>query len=421
MRKILNLSTLSLLFFAAVFMTSCEEEPGTGGGGGTGGVNEDPTVSLISASDLTVAPNEQFTVDFSAAPFSGNSLQTIEVFEDGVSLPMSRLLFNGEAAPANPVLLTGTDVEGISWTTTITAHSSAATTVVYEIEARDTDGNGTSIFINVTTAATPPTLTGAEPTTIEGLEQGSTNAFRLSATPGDGLLVSLEVRENDQLVEPSRIEFDGAAMMNNDNPFLLGEAEQSGFEDVRLFIVLPNMEGTFIYTIILVDEFGLSAETQYTVTTAPSGTAVDMREDVVLNQSGAAPGGLDLDTGENVSSSSDMAEIIDNGIDTDMTPDANWIQTISPVNGTQMKYVVAGTGGIPEGFSFDGLEFKEDIEGLFTANSNQTIDETVSTSVVIPGDVFIVNNGDNYWLLRVKEVMVTPNDNNDQYVFDVKF
>lgn len=416
MKRILNLPAFMLFAIAAMFLVSCEDEPG--GGGGTDPIK--PTVTLNSAGDVTLAPMEAFTIDFSASK-GDVALKAVTIYEDGIKVPVSRLMVNGVAAAANPLLITGTDVDGLTWTATVIAHSTAPATVVYEVQVQDDNNLTNSVFTTVTTAATPPTLTGTEPTTIDGLEQGSKNGFKLTAMPGDGQLVSIEVRENDMLIDPTRIEWDGATMMNAENPFFLNGPEQDGFEEIRLFITLPMSEGTFIYTIIITDEFGLTAETVYTVTTAPSGTPIDLREDEVLNRAGSAPGGLDLDTGDNVASSSDLAEIVDNGIDTDQPVPNNWMQTISPVNGATMKYVVASANGIPEGFSFGAIETKEELSGLYTNNTGEIIDGDKSTSVVTVGDNFIVSANGNYWLLTVKEVIVTDDNNNDKYIFDVKY
>jgi len=425
MKKILNLSTLTLLFFAAIFMTSCEEEPGGGTGGGTGGGGtneENPTISISSSTDLTVAPGEIFTIDFSAAK-GDEALKAITIYADGVKVSADRITVNGTPAASNAILITGDDKEGLSWSATIAAHTEASTTVQYEIEIQDDADLVTSAFVSVTTAATPPTLTGSEPFTIEGLEQGSKNGFKLSATPGDGKLISIEVLEDGVRIEDvTRIEWDGATMMSATNPFTLDTPEQDGFEDVRLFIVLPQMEGTYVYTMIITDEFGLTDEVAYTVTTAPAGTAVDVRTDVLLNQAGpSGTGGLDLDEGLSTGSGSDLAELVDNGIDTDQPDDKNWIQNISTANGATMKYVVAGAEGITENFTFADVAFKEEIADLYNNNTGGIINETNSTAIIAVGDNFVVTKDGKFWLLTVTEVGVTPDNNDDFYRFDVKF
>jgi len=420
MKRFLNLPALMLVFVGAMFMTSCEDESGGGTGGGNSTTGE-PTLTLNSSSELTLAPTEVFSVDFTAATKNDIPLKAITVYEDGIKVPVSRLTLDGVAFPANPVLLTGTVTSGADFMVGIEAHSTAAQTVQYEVEVLSDDNQTTSLFVNVTTAATPPTFTGAEPMTIEGLEQGSKNGFRLSASPGTGDLVSIEVRENDLLVDPTRIEWDGATMMNAENPFILGDPETSGFEDVLLFITLPMEEGTFVYTITLTDQFSSTSVVTYTVTTAPSGTALETRNDVLLNAAGPdGTGGLDLDEGLGTNSTSTIAEIIDNGADFNQPSELNWIQTISPVNGSTIKYLAKGGVAVSEGFSFDGTMFKEELPDLF--DSGEDFTNGMSAKVQV-GDVFIVENMGKYWMLNVTEIFIEGGvmENGDFYRFDVRF
>lgn len=421
MKKILNYPAIFLMFIAACFLVSCEDETGGGSGGGGTSVTGEPSLTLNTLADLTVAPSESFTVNFSASTKNDIPLKAVTVYEDGTKVPVSRLTFNSEAAAANPALVVGADKEGLTWDVGIIAHSAAATTVQYEIEVTADDNTISSFFVSVTTAASPATFTSTSPTMVSDVPQDTKNVFKLTAVKGDGQLVSIEVRENDMFVEATRIFWMGISMSVDDNPFFLSETEKDGFEDAELYIMTPASEGTFVYKVILTDEYGLTSELEFTVMTAPSGTPVDLREDEVLNRDGMALGGLDLDTGDNVSSSSTMAELVDNGINDDLPVPSNWLQTISPVNGATMKYVVPMANGIPEGYSFGAIATKEEISGLYTNNTGEVIDGNKSTSVVNVGDNFVVEANGNYWLLTVKEVVVTDADNDDKYIFDVKY
>ena len=61
MRNVFQFRFLFLLAIGALWLTSCEEEPGTGGPDVLG-----PTITLTSDASLTLAPGEEFTVSFSA-------------------------------------------------------------------------------------------------------------------------------------------------------------------------------------------------------------------------------------------------------------------------------------------------------------------------------------------------------------------
>lgn len=414
MKRILNFTYIGLFAIAAMFMYSCEEDPI---GGGTG--NERPSVSLSSSSDISVAPGETFTIDFSASKGGDSQLDAVTVYEDGTKVPFSRMTVNGVPASSNAILLFNDDKDGLTWSIDIVAHTSVET-LTYEVEVKDEASQTQSVLVNVTTVGTPPLLSTASPTTVE-VGQDIKNAFKLTGEKGSGKLVSIEVRENDQFVDPSKIFWQEISMSVGDNPFMLAETDQEGFENQDLFIMTPASEGNFIYKVILTDEFGLTAQLEFDVTTLPSGTPIEMRLGVLLNSAGPdGTGGLDLDNGNSTNSDDSEAEIKDNGIDTDLPVDQNWLRTISPIaeNGVSMKYLKAGEGGLPEGFTFEGIEFKEDLADLFV-NGIDLVDG--ASDFVLPGDVFIVERDGVYWALEVISITTDPNNNEDNYEFDIKY
>jgi len=406
-----------MLFFAALFFTSCEDD--------TDPSVVRPALSILSGTDFTVAPEEVVEVSISAVQ-GDNPMNGVYLYQDGSLVSSDRFSIvteNGDVLNgANPLLITGDATATLDWTVQITAQSTAATSATYTIEIADNLGNTTSSSVTINTVGTAPTLTAAPPTTFE-IPSGTLYAFNLTGVVGTGNLSSIEVQENGVTIDAARLGWNGPSSIDG-NPFTLTDSDTSGFTMARLDIDLATELGTYNYLFILNDEYGLSDSVNYEVTIVAAGTPVDLREDEVLNQSGQEDGGLDLDTGENVPSKNPLspdAEIIDNGINTDLPVPSNWIQTISPVNGTTMKYVVAGANGIPEGFTFESVEVKEDIPGLYENNTGTVIDENSTTDVVTVGDMFIVTNNGNYWLLVVKEVIVTSNDNDDKYIFDVKY
>lgn len=421
MRRILNLPAFLLLFVAAMCITSCADDGPVGPG------NEDgPTVTLLSSNAVDALPAEAVTIEFSASP-GASPLNAVTVYEDGVKVPLERLQFNGVDANANATLLAGTDKEGLTWTTTVTAQSSAATTVLYGVEVTDESQLKESVIVSITTSALAPTLTGGGSLTPT-FEQGTNNAvFRLSATQGTGLLTAIEVREDGLLVDPARLNWNDISMMAMGNPFGLSTDEADGFlaADGELAIDLADEVGVYVFDIILEDEFNLRDTVTYVVTTTLSGTPVEIRTDVLLNAAGpAGTGGLDLDTGMPTgtgNTSGANAEIRDNGIN-NLGAAVNWIRTISAMNGATIKYAVAGSG-LPEGFTFGSVETKEELSGIYDNSTSDVIGENNSSSPVDVGDTFIVRKGSQYWLLLTKEVNIKTavGDNSDNYVFDVKF
>jgi len=411
MKRILKLPTLLFLALAALFFTSCEDDtPGEVG----------PSVTLTSSSEITVNPEEVFTVTFTASRSDDAPLQAVTVTQDGSNVENARLTYNGTAASANPALLFDDDKEDLSWSIDIVAQSAAATTATYAIIVQDEDLETQSVSIAVTTSGVPPTLTTDAPSNIV-TDQDVKNLFSLSATQGTGALSTIEVRLDQTRLDVSNIFWQEISMSVVDNPFTLSEDLRGGFTDQELYIMTPAMAGTFSYDVILTDEFGLSDTLNFEVVTNPQ-TAIEMREDILLNAGGGqGTGGLDLDTGMSTNSTNvPDSEIRDNGINIDLPPENNWLRTISPMteNGVDMRYLIAGENGLSEGFTFGSVQFKEDLAGLYE-NGVPLLDG--STERVNPGDIFIVNRDDRYWVLEVIEVSTNLDDNSDQYTFDVKF
>lgn len=419
MKRILNLSTLLLVAMSAMFLYSCSDEPGDTP------VNVPPVVTLTSSDAITVDPAGTFTIDFSASKGSDSPLKAVTVYEAGTKMPASRLTINGSAAAANAILIVGDDKEdGITWSIDIVAQSTAASTVTFEVEVQDDAGGKNSVFVDVTTVGTPPTLTTTSPMIIT-TDQDIKNLFRLTAAKGTGDLVSIEVTQAGTFVDASNIFWKVITMAVDENPFFLAEEDKAGFTNQELYIMTPEIEGNFVYKVVLTDEFGLTAELTFDVTTLPNGTPIEMRTDVALDRlfnagGDQGTGGLDLDNGMSTNSDDPEAEIKDNGLDDTLPPGDNWFRTISPIteNGVSMKYLIANQGGLPEGFTFASIEFKEDLPDLF----NNGVDFVNGESEIVQiEDVFIVTRDGKYWVLEVVEIVSDPNNNIDSYKFDVKF
>jgi len=129
-------------------------------------------------------------------------------------------------------------------------------------------------------------------------------------------------------------------------------------------------------------------------------------------------GGLDLDNGLSTGSSDEAAEIRDLGIDTDLSAEINWIQKISGANDATIKALKIGENNLLEGFTFEGVNSKEAIATLYNDNGIDLTDG--QSDVVSVGDLFVVNRGDNYYLIEITLVTVTTTDNADGYTMDIK-
>ncbi len=200
------------------------------------------------------------------------------------------------------------------------------------------------------------------------------------------------------------------------NPFNLS-ADQKQTVSFDFAVQLSDEEVTDTYAFEVVDVDGNTAAVTLDITTEVQGTPVEMDTMYLLwNADGREPGGLDLDADDaasaSVSRSSAEAEIVDKGVNFGASdPADNWYQQILPANGSTL---------MPYDGDFDAVTTKEQIAELY--DETATVDES---DVVQPGDVFIVKNGDKYYIIEATDVVVIKtseqaDSNDDYYTFSVK-
>lgn len=208
----------------------------------------------------------------------------------------------------------------------------------------------------------------------------------------------------------------------NANPTLLTGTDVESFSTYFIGIRAHSDVSTKTYSFILEDTKGNKTTKSFAVTTTPL-TNADVLMGVLLNQGGPeGTGGLDLDTGNSTGSMDPLAELRDEGINLGLPPAENWLQQISGVNGTDVKYIKKNENGVSELFTFAGINYKEEIASLWGSGTpfTATIGTRSVSNKVLKGDVFIVKKGSNYYLLNVVDVKLTTNNNADSYEFDIK-
>lgn len=397
-----------LLFVASVFFVSCEDDDGPVGG------LDDPDITLTSPAAVTVGQGEEFTISVSALA-NEYDLNAISVEQDGSRIDASRIQFDGVAASANPKLLFDDERTSLITDITIDAHTTIGT-ATYAVVVTDTDGNSSSVTVDVTTEGLPPSIEiiGSGAITVN---PGSPAQLNLRALKGTNDLELLGVYEDGEVVDAGRLSFDGN--IPDDNPFLIDEQYATGFEG-PLFITSSTIPGSHMIDIVLEDNTGLKDTAQYIIV---SGAAVDELDDYVIlwNASGPNGGGLDLDATTveeaTVSNDSEEAEIIDLGINLDLPAANNWIQKIAPANGTEMRYIIPGQNGVGEDVTFADIQYKGQLELLYDAGVPL---QNGQSDVVVEGDMFILSNNGNFYAVHVVTVNPTANDNEDFYQFDLK-
>ena len=224
------------------------------------------------------------------------------------------------------------------------------------------------------------------------------------------------------------------------NTVLLSGADKSGFT-WNIVYTPDNTIADHTVTFDVVDESGFTDGVSFTVSVvADPGTPIDKTlTGVLFNQGGAAgKGALDLDDGLSTGvtttgdTTPDQAEIRDMGLDcTVPSPGFNWRRQIGASNGTILRMVDLTQ---VENFTFDNVDIVEDIQNAFdtgttfgtsdafncqTGNVSATVEHV--TNILAVGDLFVVQKGTKYYLIRVDEVNETGTDNNDTYVLSVKY
>ncbi len=407
---------------SSIIFTSCS----TDDTGGTGSVVA-PKVDLVSGtgvitSDATVAVGETFTVNLVGTK-GDNAMKSITVNEAGTKISdLTRLSFSHTTGSANPIVLTGGNTSAFDIKVTVTAHTDISSKA-YSFVVADDQGNTTTKTINITTVGNPPVI--VSPTTTLNFDRPNDSlfVFLFKVTKGSAKLSSVEVQINGTTAtDLGRIFYDNLQTPFTTNPYPIPAADQDAFSKDIVFRA-PSTPGTYTYKIIFKDAAGQTASTNMVVV---SGVKVNMLEGILLNQSGpTGQGALDLDTGQSTGTvNNTTSEIRDEGI-VNLVNDPTWKQQISGFNGAEIQYIKKGQNGASENFDFADVKFKDQVASLwangvaFTKTSTDNL-RKVSDKVAV-GDNFIVKKDTKYYLLTVKKVDVTTNDNKDSYTFDVKF
>lgn len=430
MKNILKFGFLSLL--AIISFTACEDD-GLGGttdpGGGGGTDPSDPSVVLVQEtgfvdSEATLAPGTIFSVKL-RADRGDDPLKAITIKENGVNVDITRISFDGDAAFANPTLITNASVDGFETQIDIVAHDGESTST-YSFEILDEADKVVTAAVNITTindvVITPPIIL------IEGsgmaMVTGGTK-FRLPVTVSNvtDSLYSLAILENGNYMDPLRLWYGDDSVQFPSNPLGIPDSDVFGF--MRDMIILTStVPGVKTYTIEIEDVAGEVYMKEFTLETEATGSPVVTLEGVLFNRAGpAGTGGLDLDTGNGTGSSDVEAEIKDEGIDSGPLA-SNWLRRISGTNGATVKHLFKGQNGLPDNYDFANVTTSEQVSALFDNGEvfvdANTAGELVSFRVEV-GDEFIVRRDAKNYLIKVTQINETVDDNGDNYVIDIKF
>ena len=400
------------IFFLGLlgFVASCntdETDPTSG----------NPTIEIVAASGFVsgsaalVAPGEPIKVRIRAAKGEGQ-LNSLTVFQNSIPMELEDITYNGIAASANPILLFNADKDNFTYDIELVAHTQG--TVEYIFEVRDEAGNFANVAIDITVG--------------EGLAIKVTGDSVLSASPsafiaipvvvetGIAQLFELSVTSGGDFIDPSRLRFLAADVENefDENPYLIPEAQAAGFAG-NIYIQADAAGGEATYVLTISDTDGEVASATVIIR---SGTPLDGEYVAIIlnNADGQNLGGIDLRDASGdavtVTALGTTADIVDKGINLALPNATNWYQQILPANGAELR--------VPdftkvEGFSYETTVSKEVITEAFNTGISKT-----ESDVIEVGDLFLVKQGDDYFLLKCTNVVVTTADNNDYMEFSIK-
>lgn len=390
---------------ASIMLVSCSDDL-DGGGGGTDNIAS--TVDLQSGMDLVtsvtmVSQGGTFSVNLVASAGT-DLLKAVEVLEDGVSIPASRIQYDGVTAASNPKSLFNDQVNSIDFVIQVNAHTEIGTRS-YRFSVIDDLNEVESVSVEVTTEGTPPALTLNGTASLD-LNPGSLNNVNLTAVKGSGAIASIGVTVDGSVIDIADLAFDGVDFISN--PDALQGDLVDGFTMKALTFRAPMADGSYLYNITITDEFGQESSVEFTVN-----IALEMLMGVLFNSGGPiGQGGLDLDNGLSTGTqSTDIeAEIKDQGID----GDGNWLQLIAPFNGSRMYLMTPGEDGVSESFTFASIQSKEALDAL-----NGSGLEIAISGTVVAGQVYVVERDGNVYAFEVAEVNVVQADNSDNYVLNI--
>jgi hypothetical protein len=383
-----------------------------------------PTVSFqdgagIISRDTFVIPGVPFTIRLFVS--KGKSpLKSLTITEAGINVPMEKIIhINGLNYQDNPRVITDADVDGFTWDIMLRSHTYKAE-VPYHFIVTDEDNETATATLLINTAGqdgTPPDLFihNLGPNSLVFAPDDQVFNFKVSATKGSSKLAAMAVfvinsdsDPEDFLLSSSYLSYNSVPF--TDNPQPLDPADVDGFTNESFgFRAMGYVHLQFL----LIDEAG---RTTFRALTVLSDSNVPLQEYsgiLLYNASGSNLSGLDLDTGQSVSSDSIDADLVDMG--NDNIPNGNWLQQLKPADGVVLREVEEGGWLV-----FSEVSTNNDIYVAF----NQGV-EKPHTDVLSVGAMFCLYKdnawgNDYYYLLEIANIVVTPDNDLDYYEINVK-
>lgn len=227
--------------------------------------------------------------------------------------------------------------------------------------------------------------------------------IKFSAVKGSATLKSLEIKADGVAIDFTKIKINGVAASSN--PALLFNADKDGLSNFVVELTSTATPDTIVYQIKVVDDNGNSDVDEITVHV----NTIEVKESQVLrmnNFSGPNQGGIDPINFLTVASANPAALFRDYGNNTQ----GDWAQLVSAINGSELKIPAAG-------FDYSKVKYQKEIEVAFKAGSDSPFGKDLDFKKY---GVFLVNNGSNYFVVKITNIVVTPSDNFDYSELTIK-
>jgi len=421
MKTILKFSLLSIL--AIIGFTSCEDDPIGGGSTGGGNTDTDPSVLLLTEAgfvdfEATIMPGETFSVKMQA-DMGSSPLNAIRITEDGSTVDLSRITVDGVAASANPILLFNADKNDFTKEIDVVSQSGEGTSnYTFSVEDEAMNTAASSVSIKTERVLTPPTIL-VEGSGMAMVSPGTIFEIPVTVSDVSSPLSTIGVLQDGQYIDADRLWYNDISRQFPTNPATIPQSDINGFMN-KILVRVHADAGIKTYTIEITDDAGGTHTKDITIET---GTNLTVLDGVLFNAAGpAGTGGLDLDEGIDTGSDDMRAEIKDEGIDGGPV-ESNWIRRISGANGAEVRHLFPNQNGLPEDFTFESVSTTQELasiwnNGLGFVDTNADGDE-ISLRVE-QGDMFMVLREGKYYMIRVATINETVDNNNDNYMIDIR-
>jgi hypothetical protein len=269
---------------------------------------------------------------------------------------------------------------------------------------------------------TPPTITlgGSQ---MYMADPGTIVTIPVSVTGVNSPLIGIGVFDvNGDAIAANRLWWDDLSNPNwPGNPAAIDDVDQLGFD--RTLYIRAQTAGIEEYLLVISD-----ANDNYVSTfTIDVGTVTpaDVLMGVLFNRAGpAGTGGLDLDTGASTGSMDAAAELVDEGIDISLPNAQNWLKRITGGTNTEIKELRPNEGGLLESFTFESITTKEQIAEIWAngiAFTEVNAAGNLRSNLVEEGSMYVVLREGKYYAVRVVTINETADNNDDNYILDIKF